>query len=109
MPVKVKAMPVMVKALPAVVTSHNTLDCADSSRAVHVTSRTRHHLPAAPSHLGPIPHAWNLSPLFVSFFGLLSYVLFPFTFVSLCDLSVYDLVSVMSICFPTPIRFHLDT
>ena len=91
------------------VTSRNTLDCADSSRAVHMTSCTRHCLPVAPSHLSPVPRAWNLSPRFVSLFGLSSYVLFPFTFVSLCDLSVYDLVSVMSVCFPVPVHFHLNT
>ena len=59
--------------------------------------------------LGPIPRAWNLSPRFISLFGPYSYVLFPFVFVSLCDLSVYDSVSIMSVCFPTPIRFRLDT
>ena len=44
------------------VTSRNTLDRADSSRAVHMTSRTRHRLPVAPGQLGPVPRAWNLSP-----------------------------------------------
>ena len=63
----------------------------------------------APGHPGPVPHAWNLSLQFVSLLGLLSYVLFPFTFVSLCDLSVYDSVSVMSVCFPMPVCFCLDT
>ena len=58
------------------VTSHNTLDHADSSRAVHMTSRTRHHLPVAPGHLGPVPCAWNLSLRFISLFGPLSYVHF---------------------------------
>ena len=52
-----------------VVTSHNTLDRADSSRAVHVTTRTRHRLPAAPGHLGPAPRAWNLSPRSVALYG----------------------------------------
>ena len=59
-----------------VVTSCNTLDHADSSHAVHMTSHTQHHLPVAPGHLGPIPHAWNLSPRFISLFGPLSYVYF---------------------------------
>ena len=58
------------------VTSRNTLDCADSSCTVHMTSCTRHHLLAAPSHLGPAPCAWNLSPRFVSLFGPLSHVYF---------------------------------
>ena len=58
------------------VTSRNTLDCADSSHAVHMTFRTRHHLPVAPGHLGPVPHAWNLSPRFISLFSPLSYVHF---------------------------------
>ena len=58
------------------VTSRNTLDCADSSRAVHVTSRTRHRLPVSSSHLGPIPRAWNLSPRFVSLFGPLPCICF---------------------------------
>ena len=56
--------------------SHNTLDCADSSCAVHVTSRTRHRLPASSSHLGPVPCAWNLSPRFVSLFGPLPCICF---------------------------------
>ena len=56
--------------------SHNTLDRADSSRAVHVTTRTRHRLYAAPGHLGPVPHAWNLSPRFISLLGPLPYVHF---------------------------------
>ena len=34
---------------------------------------------------------------------------FPFAFVSLCDLTIHDSVSVMSVCSPIPIRFHLDT
>ena len=58
------------------VTSRNTLDRADSSRAVHVTTRARHRLPAAPGHLpaapgllGPVPRAWNLSPRSVALFG----------------------------------------
>ena len=58
------------------VTSCNTLDRADSSRAVHVTSHTRHHLPASSGHLGPVPRAWNLSPRFVSLFGLLPCICF---------------------------------
>ena len=91
------------------VMSHNTLDHADSSHTVHMTSHTWHRLPTAPGHPSPVPHAWNLSPRFISLFGPLSYVLFPFAFVSLCDLSVYDSVSVMSIYFPVPIRFCLDT
>ena len=40
------------------------------------TSRTQHRLPTAPGHLGPIPHAWDLSPGFVSLFGPFSYVYF---------------------------------
>ena len=56
--------------------SCNTLDHADSSHTVHVTSHTRHCLPMAPSHLGPIPRAWNLSPRFISLFGPFSYVYF---------------------------------
>ena len=52
--------------------SHNTLDCADSSYTVHMTFHTRHHLPTAPGHLGPVPCAWNLSPRFISLFGLFS-------------------------------------
>ena len=91
------------------VTSRNTLDCADSSRAVHVTFHTRHCLPAAPSHLGPVPRAWNLSPWFVSLFGPLSLCPLPFAFVSLCDLTIHDSVSIMSIYSPIPIRFRLDT
>ena len=51
------------------VMSCNTLDRADSSCAVHVTFHTWHCLPVAPSHLGPVPRAWNLSPRFVSLFG----------------------------------------
>ena len=58
------------------VMSRNTLDRADLSRAVHMTFCTRHRLPVAPGHLSPIPHAWNLSPRFVSLFGPLSYVHF---------------------------------
>ena len=58
------------------VTSRNTLDHADSSCTVHMTFHTRHHLPAAPGHLSPIPRAWNLSPQFVSLFGPLPYVHF---------------------------------
>ena len=58
------------------VTSRNTLDRADSSCTVHMTFRTRHCLPAAPGHLGPVPHAWNLSLQFISLFGLLPYVHF---------------------------------
>ena len=58
------------------VTFCNTLDHADSSHAVHMTSCTRHCLPTAPSHLGPIPCAWNLSLQFISLFGPFSYVYF---------------------------------
>ena len=58
------------------VTSCNTLDHADSSHTVHMTFRTWHRLPVAPGHLGPIPHAWNLSLRFVSLFGPLPYVHF---------------------------------
>ena len=58
------------------VMSRNTLDRADLSHAVHMTFCTRHRLPAAPSHLGPVPCEWNLSPRFVSLFGLLPYVHF---------------------------------
>ena len=58
------------------VTSRNTLDHADSSRAVHVTSHTRHRLPASSGHLGPVPHAWNLSLQFVSLFGPLPCICF---------------------------------
>ena len=56
-------------AFMATVTSRNTLDHADSSRAVHVTTRTRHRLPMAPGHLGPAPCAWNLSPRSVALYG----------------------------------------
>ena len=56
--------------------SCNTLDCADSSCAVHVTSCTQHCLPMAPGHLGPISRVWNLSPQFVSLFGPFPYVYF---------------------------------
>ena len=56
--------------------ARNILDCVDSSHAVHMTFRTRHHLPVAPGHLGPVPHAWNLSLQFVSLFGPLPYVHF---------------------------------
>ena len=56
--------------------SRNTLDCADSSHAVHVTSRTRHRLPMSSGHLGPVPRAWNLSPQFVSLFGPLPCICF---------------------------------
>ena len=63
-------------AVQGAVMSCNTLDCADSSHAVHVTFCTRHHLPTAPGHLSPIPRAWNLSPRFVSLFGPLPYVHF---------------------------------
>ena len=65
------------------VTSRNTLDRADSSRAVHVTSRTRHRLPTAPSHLGPVPCAWNLSLRFVSLFGPFTCICFLSHFVSI--------------------------
>ena len=56
--------------------SRNTLDRADSSRAVHMTFRTQHRLPAAPGHLSPVPRAWNLSLRFVSLFSPLPYVHF---------------------------------
>ena len=56
--------------------SRNTLDCADSSHTVHMTSCTWHCLPTAPGHLGPVPCAWNLSLRFVSLFGLFSCVYF---------------------------------
>ena len=58
------------------VTSHNTLDRADSSRTVHVTSHTWHRLPASSGHLGPIPRAWNLSLRFISLFGPLPCICF---------------------------------
>ena len=51
------------------VTSRNTLDRADSSHTVHVTTRARHRLPADPGHLGPAPRAWNLSLRSVALFG----------------------------------------
>ena len=76
------------------VTSCNTLDCADSSHTVHMTSCTRHHLPVAPSHLGPVPCAWiylcNLFPYSVHLPVSVS-----FRILSLYDLSVY----VIMICF----------
>ena len=56
--------------------SHNTLDHADSSCTVHMTSHTWYRLPAPPGHLGPVPHAWNLFPQFVSLFSLFSRVYF---------------------------------
>ena len=65
------------------VTSRNTLDRADSSHAVHVTSRTRHHLPASSGHLGPIPRAWNLSPRSVALFGPYTCICFLSHFVSI--------------------------
>ena len=51
-------------------------DHADSSHTVPVASCTQHCLPVAPSHLGPIPHAWNLSPRFVSLSGPFSCICF---------------------------------
>ena len=89
--------------------SRNTLDHADSSRAVHVTSCTQHHLPVAPSHLSPVPRAWNLSLRFVSLFGLLSYVHFLshlclyVTYLFMIRFPLYPFV------FPMHIRFRLNT
>ena len=37
-----------------------------------MTWSAQHCLPTAPSHLSPIPHAWNLSPQFISLFSPLS-------------------------------------
>ena len=75
-----------------------------------MTFRTRHRLPVALGHLSPVPRAWNLSPQFVSLFGPLPYV---HSLSHLClyvtYVTIHDSVSVMSICFPVPIRFRLDT
>ena len=75
--------------------SHNTLDCADSSRTVHGTSRTQHRLPTAPGHLSPVPRAWNLSPRFISLFGPFSYVYF---LLHLCLYVTYLFMSWFPLC-----------
>ena len=72
--------------------SCNTLDHADSSHTVHVTSCTWHHLPTAPSHLGPTPCAWNLSPQFISLFG-------PFTCICFLLHSCLYVTYLFMICF----------
>ena len=85
-----------------VVMSRNTLDCADSSHTVHVTPRTWHRLPASSSHLGPIPRAWNLSPRFVSLFGLLPCICF---LLHLCLYEAYLFMIQFLLCphvFPRP-------
>ena len=61
--------------------SRNTLRLCWLFCTVHMTSCTWHHLPAAPGHLSPVPHAWNLSPQFISLFGPFSCICF---FLHLC-------------------------
>ena len=61
-----------------------------------MTSCTRHRLPVAPGHLGPIsPCMESISAIHFLIRSIFLY-LFLFAFMSLCDLSAYDLFSIMS-------------
>ena len=83
------------------VTSRNTLDCADSSHAVHMTSRTGIVSLRFPAILAPFPvHGIYLrDPLPISVHIPVSV---SFRILSLYDLSVYDSVSVCPHVSPHP-------